>query len=214
MKLTRNEFVIIGMFILSLLVAVYFYPQLPENVASHWNAEGQVDGYTNRLVGAFMMPAMFGVLAVFFFLIPRIDPLKENIQKFRETYEIMVMLILGFLFFVYLQMLLWNTGFRVSVAMTVPIGVGILFVALGFLLPKAKRNWFVGIRTPWTLSSDEVWDKTHRMGGKMFIMMGVLVALSAFLGSYWIYVMLTLAFAMVLYTFYYSYVQYQKIKKK
>jgi uncharacterized membrane protein len=82
------------------------------------------------------------------------------------------------------------------------------------MLPKAKRNWFVGIRTPWTMSSDVVWDKTHKMGGKLFMMMGLIMILSVFLGSTSAYIMIAGILAVVIYLFWYSYVQFQKEKKK
>ncbi|MCX6768440.1 MAG: SdpI family protein [Candidatus Micrarchaeota archaeon] len=210
----RNEWLMVMMVLASVLMAGWFYPQLPDVVASHWNAEGQVDGYMDKGMATFMLPVMMLLLAALFFVIPRIDPLKENIEKFRDAYEEMVIVILAFFLFIYLQTMLWNIGIRISVALTVPFGVGLLFIYLGFLLQKAKRNWFVGIRTPWTMSSDRVWEKTHKIGGTLFKAMGIVVILSIFLGSASFYVMIAGMLVVVAYLFWYSYVEYEKEKNK
>jgi len=198
----------------SVLMAGYFYPQLPDQLATHWNMNGQVDGYMEKGWGVFLFPGMMLSLVLLFYIIPRIDPLKANIEKFRDAYEEMVVVILAFFLLIFLQTMLWNIGIQISPSLTVPVAVGLLFIYLGYLLPKAKRNWFVGIRTPWTMSSDKVWDKTHKVGGKLFIMMGIILTLSVFLGSTSFYIMIAGILAVVIYLFWYSYVQFQKEKKK
>ncbi|NYZ60553.1 SdpI family protein [Candidatus Micrarchaeota archaeon] len=214
MAYRRNEWLMVMMVLASVLMAGWFYPQLPEVVASHWNAEGRVDGYMDKGMATFMLPGMMLLLAALFFVIPRIDPLKENIEKFRDAYEEMVIVILAFFLFIYLQTMLWNIGIQISVALTVPFGVGLLFIYLGFLLQKAKRNWFVGIRTPWTMSSDRVWEKTHKVGGKLFKAMGIVMILSIFLGGLAFYVMIAGMLMVVAYLFWYSYVEYEKEKNR
>lgn len=214
MAYRRNEWLMVMMVLASVLIAGWFYPQLPDVVASHWNAEGQVDGYMDKGMAAFLLPGMMLFLAALFFIIPRIDPLKENIEKFRDAYEEMVLVILAFLFLIFLQMMLWNIGMQISMALTVPFAIGLLFIYMGFLLEKAKRNWFIGIRTPWTMSSDAVWEKTHRVGGRLFQVMGAIFLLSVFLGGFGFYAMIAGILWVVAYLFYYSYVEYQKITKK
>lgn len=214
MAYTRKEWLMLIMVLASILMAGWFYPQLPDVVASHWNAEGQVNGYLDKGIATFMLPVMMLFLAALFFIIPRIDPLKENIEKFRDAYEEMVIVILAFLLFIYLQMMLWNIGIQVSMALTVPFAIGLLFIYMGFLLQKAKRNWFIGIRTPWTLSSDVVWDKTHKIGGRLFKVLGLMFILSIFLGGLAFYVIIVSVLVVTAYLFYYSYVEYEKEKKK
>ncbi len=214
MAYRRKEWLMVIMVLASVLMAGWFYPQLPDKVASHWGINGQVNGYMDKGLATFLLPGMMLLLAALFFIIPRIDPLKENIEKFRDAYEEMVIVILAFLLFIYLQTMLWNIGIQISMALTVPFGVGLLFIYLGFLLPKAKRNWFVGIRTPWTMSSDAVWDKTHKMGGKLFKAMGIIIMLSVFLGGGAFYVLIGLVLASVVYLFWYSYMQFQNEKQK
>jgi uncharacterized membrane protein len=158
----KSRIIIIGIIILSFLAGVYFYPQMPEVVASHWNAQGEVDGYMPKSWGLFLMPLLLVGLFLLFLLIPKIDPLKENIKKFRRYFDGFTALLILFLFYVYLLTIFWNIGSRFNMGQLMIPALGILFYYCGILVENAKRNWFIGIRTPWTLSSETVWDKTHR----------------------------------------------------
>lgn len=213
MAYRRKEWLMVIIVLASVLLAGWFYPQLPDRVASHWNADGEVDGYMDKGMATFMLPGMMLFLSAFFFIIPRIDPLKENIEKFRDAYEEMIVVILLFLFLIFLQMMLWNMGMQISMALTVPFAIGLLFIYMGFLLEKAKRNWFIGIRTPWTMSSDRVWDKTHKIGGRLFKMLGILSLLSIPLGGLAFYVVIGGVLVVTAYLVWYSYVEYGKEKK-
>jgi uncharacterized membrane protein len=135
---------------------------MPEKMASHWNGKGQVDGYIPKFWGLFLMPLVYVGLALLFFAIPKIDPLKANIERFRKYYDGFIILLFVFLVSVDLQDILWNLGIKISPNVTFPIGLGLLFFYIGILCEHSKRNWFIGIRTPWTLSSEKVWDKTTK----------------------------------------------------
>jgi uncharacterized membrane protein len=166
---------------LSFAISIYAYPLLPPVLASHWDADGNVNGHMPALVGAFIMPALSIVLSLIFIAIPYLDPLRANVETFMKDYQRLIFVIILFMFAVHVQALLWNMGTRISFNLTMPVLMGGLFIYLGYFLGKAKRNWFIGIRTPWTLSSDAVWDKTHRLGGELFKAVGVVSVLSVFL---------------------------------
>ena len=174
MHLTKNRAIIAGILILTFATAIVAYPYLPDQLASHWGASGQVNGYLPKIWGLFIIPAISAALALLFLLIPRIDPLRKNIAKFMDAFEQFVIIILTFLLYISLVTILWNTGIRFSIGQVLSPGLGAVFYACGILIGKAKRNWFIGIRTPWTLSSDRVWDRTHAIGGKLFRLAGVL----------------------------------------
>jgi uncharacterized membrane protein len=206
----KNRVIIIGIIILSFLVGIYFYPQMPERVASHWNAQSEVDGYMSRGWGLFLMPLILIGLVLMFLLIPKIDPLKENIKKFRKYFDGFVVLLMLFLFYIYLLTVLWNIGLRFNIShFTIP-AVGILFYYCGILVENAKRNWFIGIRTPWTLSSETVWDKTHKIGGRLFKVAGVVAFLGIFFPKQLIFFALVPILLVTAYTIIYSYFEYQK----
>jgi len=154
--------------------------QLPEQVASHWNINDEVDGTMSRVWGAFLMPLIaLGMLGLFL-LIPVIDPMRANIATFRRPFNVFIVLMVAFLLYMHILTIAWNLGvrtFRMSSAM-LP-AMGLLFVFIGFMLRQARRNFSIGIRTPWTLSSDRVWDQTHRLGAALFVASGVLAVLGA-----------------------------------
>jgi uncharacterized membrane protein len=174
MHLTKGRAIIAGILILTFAVAIVAYPFLPDRFASHWGASGEVNGYLPKVWGLFIVPVISAALTLLFMAIPRIDPLKNNISKFKDAYEQFIIIILAFLLYVSLLTILWNLGIRFNITQLLSPAMGALFYACGILIGKAKRNWFIGIRTPWTLSSDRVWDKTHAIGGRLFRIAGVL----------------------------------------
>jgi uncharacterized membrane protein len=199
---------------LSFIASLYAYPQLPERVASHWNAAGEVDGYMPRGWGSFLMPLVLLGLAGLFAVIPVIDPLRENIEKFRVYYDGFIAVMMLFMFGVHVQGLLWNLGHKISPNAVMPVGVGLLLYYAGVLTENAKRNWFIGIRTPWTLSNDVVWEKTHRIGGRMFKACGLIALAGVFIQEHVVYLILVPVLATAAYTTVYSYLEYRKEVKE
>ena len=168
----------------SALAGLLIWDRLPDPMASHWNANDQVDGYMSKAWSLSMIPLMALAMLALFMIIPSIDPLKANIEKFRETFNLFATMIITFVFYVYGLTIVWSLGyqnFKMSSAL-LPF-IGILFIFIGYMLRKAKRNFFIGIRTPWTLSSDTVWDKTHQLGSVLFMISGVFAFIGAFLGG-------------------------------
>src|SRR5678815_4762195 len=178
---TRTTTIIVLIMIAAATVAgLLLWNRLPDLMASHWGPDDQVDGYMSKFWGVFMMPLITLGMIGLFLIIPSIDPLKANIAQFRDVFNLFITLIVVFMLYIYTLSLRWNLGytnFGMSKAM-LP-AMGILFFFIGYMLRKAKRNFFIGIRTPWTLSSDYVWDETHRLGSVLFMVSGVL----AFIGS-------------------------------
>ena len=199
-----------GLIILSFILSIYFYPHVPEQMATHWNSQGEVDGYMSKLWGLFFMPAVITGLTVMFLMIPRIDPKKENIEKFRKYYDRFIIIFILFMVAVHLQILLWNIGIRINPNTLLPAGIGLLFYYTGSLMENAERNWFIGIRTPWTLSSDRVWRKTNRIGGKLFRLAGITATLGSFFTGFAVIFVILPALFVAGFTVVYSYVEYQK----
>jgi len=206
----KSEIIALGVILLSFIIGFYFYPQMPEKIASHWDAQGQVDGYISKFWGLFLMPLLSMILFLLFIAIPKIDPLKHNIEKFRKYYDGFVVLIIVYLFYVYLLTIFWNIGIRFSMVQPLAPAMGILFYYIGILTENAKRNWFIGIRTPWTLSSEKVWEKTHKIGGKLFKTAGAFAFIGVFFESYALFFILVPIILVAAYTIIYSYFEYQK----
>jgi uncharacterized membrane protein len=172
------------MIALALLAGVALWDQLPDQMASHWNVNDTVDGTMSKFWGVYLMPLITLGMLVLFLVIPGIDPLKANIAQFRESFNLFIVVIVAFMLYVHGLTLAWSLGyqdFKMSEAM-LPF-MGVLFIAIGFMLRKARRNFFIGIRTPWTLSSDSVWDKTHQLGSILFMAAGALAIIGGFFGG-------------------------------
>ena len=209
-----TEFLLLGIIFISFIIAICIYPQMPERMASHWNAQGQVDGYISKFWGLFLMPILTLLIFLLLIAIPKIDPLKQNIDKFRKYYDGFVILIVVYMFYVYLLTLLWNTGVRFSIIQPLMPAMGILFYYIGILVENAKRNWSIGIRTPWTLSSERVWEKTHKIGGKLFKIAGIIAFIGVFFQKYAAFFILIPVISVTVYTIVYSYFEYQRETKQ
>jgi uncharacterized membrane protein len=210
MKLRKAEILMGVMVLLAFGIGLYVYPHLPQQVASHWNASGQVDGYMPKSGGIFLLPLVLVVIALIFAAIPRVDPLKANIEQFRSYYDGFIILFFAFMLLIYLQVVLWNMGIQISPNLVMPIGVGLLFFYIGILCEHAKMNWSIGIRTPWTLSSPTVWEKTHRMGARLFKAAGLLALLGIFFQKWAVFFILVPVLLVAVYSVVYSYVVYRE----
>jgi uncharacterized membrane protein len=212
---TKLSITMIAILILAgVLISAVVYPLLPEQVASHWNANDEVDDHMTRFWGVALMPLVTLGMAALFLVIPVIDPLKANIAQFRGTFNTFIVLISAFMLYMHGLTLAYNLGytFRMSLAM-IP-GVGLIFVFAGVMMSKAKRNYFIGIRTPWTLANDTVWEETHKLGSKLFIAAGFLSLLTIFLGKNGFWVMMALILGAGLVPVVYSYVLFARLEKK
>jgi len=210
----KANIITLSIVLLSFVIGAYFYPQLPDQIASHWNARGEVDDYLSKTWGLFLIPLMLSGFFLMFLVIPKIDPLKENIKKFIKYFDLLILFLFSFLFYVYLLMILWNLGLRFDMSYLIIPPVGLLFIFIGFIFEKTKRNWFIGIRTPWTLSSDSVWEKTHKLGAKLFKVSGLVILAGIFFEKYLLFFIIIPAVFTAIYTMVYSYFEYQKEQKK
>lgn len=199
--------------LLAFVAGVLVFPRLPEMVASHWNELGVVDGYMPRLWGVFLVPLIMVAMGLLFLVIPAIDPLKHNIATFRPQYDRFVVLILLFMLAVHVFTLLWNMGLEISINRFMPVAMGLVFFFVGDLMRNAKRNFFVGIRTPWTLSNDVVWEKTHRLGAVLFQASGVVAALGALFERLSMWFILAPVMIAGLIPTVYSYFEFRRIER-
>ena len=208
----KTTIIIIGIILISFIIAIYIYPQMPDQMASHWNIQGQVNDYLPKFWGLFLMPLISLGIFLLFLLIPKIDPLKKNIEKFRKYFDWFIVLIIVFLFYIFLLSLFWNLEYRFDMGIMIIPAIAVLFYFIGVILKHAKRNWFIGIRTPWTLSSDIVWDKTHQLGAKLFKASAIIALIGILFNEYAIWFTIIPIIVSVLYLLIYSYFAYQKVK--
>ncbi|MBI5884551.1 SdpI family protein [archaeon] len=156
------------------------------------------------------MPLISIGLLALFKAIPRIDPLRKNIEKFRNYFDWFNALILLFLLYIHLLVIAWNLGYKFDFIALMAPALGALFYFTGVMLKHAKRNWFIGLRTPWTLSSDKVWDKTHAKAGKLFKLAGIIALFGAVFKEYALYLLLVPVIAFSAYLMIYSWLEFKK----
>ncbi|MBN2095736.1 MAG: SdpI family protein [Candidatus Aenigmarchaeota archaeon] len=213
MAIRKSTGVSILVAIVLLAAGLFLYPALPEELASHWGLQGEVNGYMPKFLGVIFIPLVVLAMAAIFEVIPRIDPYKENIKKFSGEYGRFVVLLSAFLAAIQAMVLAWNLGYLFDMSRFIFAGIGILFFFIGDILEKSKRNWFVGVRTPWTLVSDRVWEKTNKLGGRAFRAIGIVMAIGAIFYKPLVIELIAVVLLLVFGLFVYSYLEFRKIKK-
>jgi uncharacterized membrane protein len=184
--------VIIGATIVASLIV---YPRLPARVPLHWGVRGEVDRWGSPLESVVFLPAAMIVVWLLLRFLPRIDARRMSYEKFADTYDLVVSSLLALFAVMQGAMLATALGWPIPMTRLAPALVGVLLIVLGSALPRARPNWWFGIRTPWTLSNDRVWMQTHRIGGHLMLAAGAITLIAALLPTPW---MLGAAFAAVL----------------
>lgn len=154
------------------------WPRLPARMVTHWDLSGAPNGWMSRDVAAFLMPGLLLAVAGVMRALPALDPRREHYARFAGTYEFTIGAVLVFLFLLHLCLLATSLGYDVPIGRAAPVLTGILFVAIGNVLPRLRSNFWYGIRTPWTLADDRVWARTHRVAGNAMTAAGVVMALA------------------------------------
>lgn len=207
----------VGLFILtiiSFLGTLMVMPKLPAKVPMHWNIKWEVDRYDNKYMLLFTA-ALPLVLYIVHYFIPRIDPKKENYKLHSKAYNITI--ISSIVLLVAMNWIGIGVALKVNISMQtiIPILLGILFFIIGNYMPTIKSNYTFGIKNPWTLSDEWVWKKTHRLGGYVFILSGVLFIAMAFVNnSIYYYISLLLIFVGIISINVYSYVLFKRQENK
>lgn len=201
--------------LISLAVGFIAYPHLPDKVPIHWNAAGQIDGWGSAWQGAFMIPlTMLGVYLLLIFL-PKIDPKKKSYAQMSKAYTIMCLVIMLFFTILYFGTIGTALGYFEGFPSLVQLGVGALFIILGNYMGKLKHNYFMGIKTPWTLASEEVWYRTHRMAGPFWVIGGLLFMASSFFQEGIVTkAVIIIVFGIIAIPAVYSYVIYKRLENE
>ncbi|MDN5358294.1 MAG: hypothetical protein PWP76_137 [Candidatus Diapherotrites archaeon] len=195
---------------LSLLLSAYYYAALPSKIVTHWGINREPNGWMNRNA-ILWFPVAYAVLVFIVWGLPFIDPLRRNVEKFRKVYDWFVVGLAVFLAVVQVFVLGYNLGWFSDVTIPILILVSVLMIGAGYIMYVSEPNWFVGFRTPWTLSSPEVWKRVNRAAGILFAAFGVAMLITAFISAkFFMYLILALLAAIVV-LWIWSYVLYQKL---
>jgi uncharacterized membrane protein len=213
MKPRTTSFVTAAIVAATVAIALWLYPSMPDRVVSHWDAAGNPNGYMGKFWGVFLAPVMMVGFWGLFLALPLIDPLRANIAKFRASYNAFIVGMMAFFAYIEALVLYWNTGHSFDMTRAIVPAIAGLWYVIGILLVKSKRNWFIGVRTPWTLSNDVVWDKTNALAGKLFKVAAVVAFVGMFFPRYLAVLVVVPAIGIALGTAIYSYILYSRLER-
>lgn len=165
----------------TIIFVMTVYNQLPERIATHYDMNGNADGWSGRLAAAWLLPAMAVLMLIVFAMLPRISPRLENFRKFEETYWVVANAMVGILCVMHVLLLGRALNWPIDVSSSMLLGMGVMFMVIGNVMPRMHSNWWMGIRTPWTMESEEVWRETHRLAGRTFLVGGAVTIVAALL---------------------------------
>jgi len=205
---------IIILIAISFVMSIAVYDQVPESIITHWNIENEANGYMPKDIGLFLMPVLGIVIAAIMLIIPMIDPLKKNIQQFIRYYNLFILIMLGFLLYIHAITIITNLGYNVNIGQLISPAIGILLFFAGVLIGHVKKNYLIGIRTPWTLAREKVWDKTHEKGRPLFKASGIICFFGLIIPSLVFWFILIPIIVSVIYLFVYSYLEFKNEEKK
>lgn len=209
----KNRILALILIIISFAVSFLAYPYLPDKVAIHWNIEGNADGFSGKAFGLFLIPCISIFFYILLWLMPKLDPLKKNIEKFSGYYYGFINVFLAFMLYLHIITIVQNLGFVFNMVYALIPAMAVLFFIVGIVLEKAKMNWTMGIRTPWTMSSENVWKKTHALGAKCFKAAAVASLAGLIFPKYSFFVFMIAIFLAAFVPIVYSYVEFAREKK-
>ncbi len=173
-----------GMWVLALVS----WGSAPDRIPVHWGLSGQPDRWGGRFEGLLLIPLLAVGIWLLMLLAPRLDPWRASYATFTRAYAALRLAVLALLAAIHALVVAWAIGRRLPVEVAVPLLVGAMFIVLGLVLARVRPNWFVGVRTPWTLSSERSWTGTHRAAGVVFPLIGVVFLIDAFVHGTWMLV--------------------------
>ena len=182
----NRTMILVSVGVVLLLAAVSFYvgQMLPADarVPIHWNARGQIDGYAGKWLGLAVAPILALAASLTFVVVTIAEPRQDNLAKSRTLVTIAWSGLLGAAAVVEFAQVATLRGWPVPVATLIVGGIGLFFLLLGNQLSKSRPMYLVGIRTPWTLADPDIWVATHRLGGKLMMIAGLVWLVAALAG--------------------------------
>ncbi len=213
MKKNKYDIFSLVIMLLSIIGTMLVYAKLPDQVPSHWNIRGEIDNYSSKefiYFTAVLPVILYGAMK----FIPKVDPKKESYKKHQKAYDITIFTIILFLIGMHWITMSYSLGYPLDMMKYIKISLGILFIVMGNYMPQIRFNYFFGIRTPWTLSSENVCRKTHIVGGYLYFLIGVIFILSSiFDNSMTFYIAIASIILISLAIILYSYLLYRDEKK-
>lgn len=214
-KLNKIDLISLIIVLIPIVMTIFVYQKLPDELAVHFGINGEPDGYQGKRSFLLLNILMLFGIPILLKIIRYIDPKKRNYEKFEATYDMFRLLITIFLSFMVIAILLFNLGFSINIQMVVLIGIGIIFMFFGNYMSRIRFNYMVGIRTPWTLANEEVWRRTHRLGGPLWFIGGIAIIFIAFLPGKMAFIFMMVLTAIITFIpVIYSFILYKKLDQQ
>lgn len=213
MKTLKNDWLIWTIILAPYILVALFWEKFPAQVPTHFGLDGSPDDYSSKFVGLVVFPGINIAMYFLFLVLPKIDPRRKNYVLFPEIYRTIRMAIHSFLSYMLVVTIFYSLGYKFDLGLMVLYGIMLLFLILGNLMGNIRNNFFVGVRTPWTLSSEEVWTKTHRFAARLWVGITLITMLVLpFLPHYEITFGIYLGIITIV-PIVYSYIIYKKLEK-
>ncbi|MFO7173396.1 MAG: SdpI family protein [Bacillota bacterium] len=195
------------------VISLWALPRLPDRVPIHWNAAGEVDGWGSPLFAALMVPALATGMYLLLLFLPLIDPRRRNYAYFGDFYRLMRQAVPGYLALIQAVVLGYALGYPVDPSLFIRLAIPVLFLFMGNYMGRVRHNYFVGIRTPWTLASEEVWVRTHRAAARLWVAGSLVMLAAAFLPGTWgFWVFMAVTAVMVIIPVIHSYLLWRRLE--
>ena len=194
----------------------YLLPQLPAMIPTHWNYAGVADAFGQKTTSVWLFPGIALAMTLLFPFLKKLDPKGENYEKFASVWETIQTSLIMFFAHAYVLSLLAalpSLAPQIDISRYMMLGIGALFIVLGNFMGKIRRNYFIGFKLPWTLTSDEVWNKTHRVAGKCMLLSGIILALNGWFKFAPLGLFIVAMIIMVILPMIYSYILFRKSKQ-
>lgn len=199
--------------ILMLLISAWAWRVLPAgaSIPVHWNVAGEVDRYGGKAEGLLLLPGITMAVSLLFYFLPSLDPKGNNLLRSEQAFRAIWAVMLLFFVVIHVVMLMISLGKQLNMGQIILSSVSILFMVMGNYMGKIRQNYTMGIRTPWTLHNEQIWNKTHRLGGWLFVLCGLISLLVSLLfPSIGVYVLPAMIASASLIPIFYSYLLYRK----
>lgn len=205
-KLNRTLIVTTALCLLPILGALLLWNRMPDQIPTHWNFAGEIDGYSSKPWALLGLPAFMAAMNLFLHFMLDKDPKAANMSPALRAISLWILPVLTNVLMLITYLVVLGVALRVE--SIVPVLTGVLFIAIGNYLPKCRQNYTMGIKTPWTLNTAENWARTHRLGGYCFTIGGLMLVLCALPGLWWLMIPAILLSAVV--PMVYSYLLYRR----
>ena len=192
--------------LLPILAGLILWNQLPEQMPTHWNAAGEIDGWSSKPFAVFVLPLIMVAAQWLCMLGTAADPKKNNHSE--KVLHLILWIVPALSVVLHAVTYATALGYAVPIEVVMPVLIGLIFTIIGNYMPKCKQNYTIGIKIPWTLDNEENWNRTHRFAGWLWTFCGIAIMCTGFFGGFWVFLPITLL--MVLAPIIYSYILHQK----